>query len=442
MILHFFIYWEQILKKCGCMKEKLFEKYIGDPLFLWGFGLFLALSLAIFHQVEIRIEGKNSGGFHTYHVSYQEKENPELVETQGNVMSTLNAKYAVLMDADNRRVLFEKDGYAKAPMASTTKIMTLLVALEYGNMDDIVTISQYAASMPDVQLNMCKDEQYRLGDLVYSLMLESHNDTAVAIAEHVGGSVEGFATLMNEKAQELGAYHTHFVTPNGLDAPEHYTTAYDLALISSYAIENKEFLKIVQTPTYTFYEQSKGRVFTVNNKNRFLNSYEGAIGIKTGFTGNAGYCFAGAVDYEGKHLVSVVLGCGWPPHKNYKWQDTAQLMNYGIQEYDWKKVLIPDTSFQKIQVTESVEQEPVTPYVKDLVALLLNKEEEVRFDVQVPKSLAAPVKKDQTVGEVTVYVNDEMYQVVPLYARESRRKRTYSYVLRQILYAYFLCGEG
>lgn len=408
-----------------------------NPFFIWSFALFLALSCAIIYQCELRIWQQQTGEIYTYHLEWQ-AENSKTIDVTADTaaLSKLNARYALLMDATNRRVLFEKSGYEKVAMASTTKIMTLLVTLENANLDDVVTVSAYAASMPDVQLNMKKDEQYRLGDLVYSLMLESHNDTAVAIAEHVGGSVEGFAAMMNEKAQELGAYDTNFVTPNGLDADSHYTTAYDLALISSYAIENEAFLQIIQTPSYTFHEQTTGRSFTVNNKDRFLTSYEGAIGIKTGFTGNAGYCFVGAVNRDNKRFVSVVLACGWPPHKTYKWKDTVCMMDYGLNQHNVKEILAADTTFQSISVTDSIENEPITPYNQEGVSLLLRDDENVSFDVELPTTLMAPVKQDQTIGKIKIKINDEIYKIIPLYSKEKRTRITYKYVLRSILLRY------
>ncbi len=350
----------------------------------------------------------------------------------------LQAKYALLMDASNRRVLFEKNGYEKVPMASTTKIMTLLVVLENANLQDVVTVSDYAASMPDVQLNMKANEQYILLDLLYSLMLESHNDTAVAIAEHVGGSVEGFASLMNEKAKEIGAYDTNFVTPNGLDAQGHYTTAYDLALISSYAIQNEQFLEIIQTPSHTFHEQTAGRTFTVNNKDRFLTTYEGAIGIKTGFTNDAGYCFVGAARRDGKTFVSAVLACGWPPNKNYKWKDTSAMMDYGMNGYNIKEILKRGTVFQEVPVIDSIEGGAIQPYVNDSVSLLLNKDDVVSFDVKLPVQLTAPVKENDTVGELTIYINNEKYKVVSLYSNENKSKITYGYMFKKIMFHYFL----
>lgn len=346
---------------------------------------------------------------------------------------SLQAKYALLMDAENRRVLFEKNGYTEVPMASTTKIMTLLVALEHASPDEVVTVSAYAASMPEVHLGMKKGEQYRLCDLYYSLMLESHNDTAVAIAEHVGGSVDGFADLMNEKAAEIGAVHTHFVTPNGLDAEGHYTTAYDLALIASCALENEAFQEIIQTPAYSFQELNGKRSVSVVNKDLFLTSYEGALGIKTGFTGKAGYCFVGAARRGEKKFVSVVLASGWPPHKAYKWKDTTRLMDYGMNNYEPRQILKKHTVFQAVPVTDSIEQEAVPSYAEDEVTLLLREGEEVTTEAELPDKLQAPVRKHDQIGTLTVRIDGEIYRSLPLYAEEDRRRITFGYVLGQII---------
>ncbi|MCM1179624.1 MAG: D-alanyl-D-alanine carboxypeptidase [Clostridium sp.] len=417
--------------------KKWFQKYGFDIKLLWFFVLFLAVG-----GLSVCLTKENRGShekneLYSYRLEYKGNKDVTAAEVYTDQLSKLNARYALLMDAANCRVLYEKNGYEQAPMASTTKIMTLIIALENGNLDDIVTVSSYAVKMPKVRLGMKAKEQYRLRDLLYSLMLESHNDTAVAIAEHIGGTVEGFAALMNEKAQELGAYETHFVTPNGLDADGHYTTAYDLALIASYAIQNETFLEIIQTPSHSFHEQTTGRNFTVHNKDQFLNSYSGAIGIKTGFTGKAGYCFVGAAKREEKQFVSVVLASGWPPNKSYKWKDTKALMNYGMDYFHKKEVLAEGTAFQQISVLDSIEESPVTPYVKESVSLLLKDDEQVDFDIKLPKKLSAPVKKDQTIGEITIYVNGSVYKVLPLFSDGERTKLTYQYVLEQIAKQYF-----
>ncbi|QHQ63798.1 hypothetical protein Ana3638_17605 [Anaerocolumna sedimenticola] len=281
-----------------------------------------------------------------------EKKIMESADSANNESIKLYAQSAALMDADTGRVLYEKNGYKEMPMASTTKIMTCIVALENAKLDDIVTVSKYASTMPDVQLNIREGEQFKLSDLLYSLMLESHNDVAVAIAEHVGGSVEGFAKMMNKKAKELGCEHTRFVTPNGLDAEGHYTTAVELAKIASYAVKNDEFIKITNTSAWEFQELKKGRTFSVSNKDRFLYIYDGAIGVKTGFTGKAGYCFVGAVKKDNKTFISTVLACGWPPHKSYKWSDTTKLMDFGMDNFELKQIFKADKVFNPVYVED------------------------------------------------------------------------------------------
>ena len=353
-----------------------------------------------------------------------------------NPIENLYAKSALLMDQENGRILFEKNGYEKVPMASTTKIMTLLIVLENANLEDIVTVSSNAAAQPDVQLGIKKDEQYRLKDLLYSLMLESHNDTAVAIAEHVGGSVEGFAKLMNEKAKELGADETNFVTPNGLDAKEHYTTARDLALITRYALENETFCEIIKTTDYSFHEQTTGRSFYVANKNRFLNMYDGAIGVKTGFTGKAGYCFVGAIKREGMELISVVFASGWPPHKSYKWEDTKKLMDYGTQNYTQKRIVESQIAFQPVPVENGIDCKKIVPQTNQNVELLLKEGEEITYDVKLPSFVEAPVKKGQKIGSLEIKIDGETYKVIPLLADNGCREVTFTYEFKQILYKF------
>lgn len=345
---------------------------------------------------------------------------------------SLSAKAAALIDASNGRVLYEKNGEQELPMASTTKIMTCIVALENANLDDVVTISRYASSMPDVQLNIVAGEKFYLRDLLYSLMLESHNDTAVAIAEHVGGSVECFAMMMNAKAKELGCEHTNFVTPNGLDADEHYTTAVELSRIAAYAIKNQEFLKIINTPSWQFTEINKGRSFTVNNKDRFLSLYDGAIGIKTGFTGKAGYCFVGAVQKNNKTFISTVLGSGWPPHKTYKWTDTKALMDYGVKNYEMKQVFYADKKFDPIAVLKGKEKY-VPLYYEGDISLLMRKGEKVHVEYTIPSWIKAPVMCDTEVGTAKYYIGDALIGEVPILTKTSVEKIDFKYCFQKIL---------
>ncbi len=343
----------------------------------------------------------------------------------------LRALSSLLMDASNNRVLYEENGYREMPMASTTKIMTCIVTLENANLKDTVTISSYASRMPDVQLNIKAGEQYLLRDLLYSLMLESHNDTAVAIAEHVGGSVEGFAAMMNDTARRWGCEHTNFVTPNGLDAENHYTTARDLAVIASYAIRNPQFLEITNTSSHSFQELKSGRSFTVTNKNRFLYMMEGAIGVKTGFTSKAGYCFVGAVRRQNKVLISVVLGSGWPPNKNLKWTDTKALMGYGIDHYEEREI------FQDVKLDPLFVKNGQVKYeglsMKGNLSLLMRKDEQVSVEYVIPEYLEAPVQAGSAVGEARYSIDGSYYTSVPIYAVKSIEKIDYPFCLKKVL---------
>lgn len=345
------------------------------------------------------------------------------------------ARSACLIDADSNRLLWGKDADKKVAMASTTKIMTCIIALEQGNLDDVVTFSSKAASMPDVQLNAKKGEQFRLKDLLHSLMLESHNDTAVAIAEHIGGSVEGFAKLMNKKAKELGCIHTHFVTPNGLDAEGHYTTAYELACIGSYAIRNKTFVEITNTPNLVFHEMNSNKQYMVTNKNRFLCLMAGALGIKTGFTNQAGYCFVGALRRDGKTLICSVLGSGWPPHKTYKWSDTTKLMEYGLTHYEKRNLSDEEKVFEPIWVKHG-QQNAIHVTMQGELSVLVGSNEKVHVIYEIPKTINAPVKKGDTVGVAKYYMNDELYKKIPIYTTESVKQADYKY-LSENLYSLF-----
>lgn len=350
----------------------------------------------------------------------------------------LYGKSAVLMDAENGRILFEKNAEEKLAMASTTKIMTCILALETGNLDDMVTISKYAAGMPKVHLGVREGEQYRLKDLLYSLMLESHNDVAVAIAEHIGGSVAGFAKMMNQKARDVGAYNTSFVTPNGLDAEEHYTTAKDLARIARYAIENEQLVEIINTQSYAFESCDGKRNFQISNKNAFLSQMEGAFGIKTGFTGNAGYCFVGALKRDGKTFISVVLASGWPPNRNYKWSDTQKLMEFGLQEYEEKKLLTTDYDCPEITVNGGIGFSKVKTEIRQEVSLLMKGEEQAEIREKTEEAIEAPVKKGQIAGYLEVLIDDKTYCVIPLYATKNIERISFSYLWKKIVEKYTL----
>lgn len=351
--------------------------------------------------------------------------------------SDLYARAAVLMDADTGRILFEKNGTEQLPMASTTKIMTLLVTLENADLEGTVEVSSYAASMPDVQLNIREGEKYRLRDLCYSLMLESHNDTAVAIAEHVGGSVEGFASMMNQKARDLGCFHTYFITPNGLDAQDevgtHSTTAEDLARIMRCCMQQDEFLTITREPSWSFTDLNGTRSFTVTNKNAFLNMMEGALTGKTGFTNGAGYCYVGALERNGKRLIAVVLACGWPNHKTWKWSDTTKLMNYGIEQFHQETVGEDTITLGPVHIVDGQVDTVRTSSDVERRELLLKEDDEFQMDVLMPDTLQAPVEKGEMVGTVVYYLNGEVLDLFPIYIEDDSRTIDYAWCLERIV---------
>ena len=349
----------------------------------------------------------------------------------------LYARSAVLMDADTGRILFGKNDNEVMPMASTTKIMTLLVTLEHADLDEIVEVSARAASMPDVQLHIREGERYRLQDLCYSLMLESHNDSAVAIAEHVGGTVEGFAAMMNQKAKHLGCYHTYFITPNGLDAEDehgkHSTTARDLARIMRCCIKNETFLSITREPSWTFTDMDGNRSFTVQNKNAFLQMMEGALTGKTGFTNEAGYCYVGALERGEKRLITVVLACGWPNHKTWKWMDTKALMNYGLEDYHKETVGSDRMALEPVSVMDGQKEKVEILTNAALEDFLLKEDDEFTMEVLVPDVLKAPVQAGELVGSVAYYINGQIVDLFPVYTASEVKKIDLEWRLRQVI---------
>lgn len=353
----------------------------------------------------------------------------------------LYAKAAVLMDGDSGRILYGKNENEVMPMASTTKVMTLIVVLENASLDDTVTISSYASSMPDVQLNAKAGEQYKLKDLLYSLMLESHNDSAVAVAEHVGGSVEGFAKMMNDKARAIGCENTHFITPNGLDSEDaagtHATTAADLAKIMRYAIGNETFLEITRTTSYSFNDLEGKRSFTVNNKNALLTMTDEAVSGKTGFTGNAGYCYTCAVNSEGRTFIIALLGCGWPPNKSWKWKDTMNLINFGKENYDLKEVGVENQAYEPVDVVDGVKERAFVACETKKVKLLLGKFETFKISGHILTQVEAPVQDGGTAGSVDYVVNGQVMYSFPVVFKESVERTDYKYYLDKIIGGWF-----
>ena len=266
-------------------------------------------------------------------------------------LSMYSGSYA-LMDGDTGRILKGKEETNPMANASTTKILTCIVTLENCDLEETVTISANAARQPKVKMGVQEGAQYSLKDMVYGLMLESYNDCAVAIAEHVAGSVEDFAMMLNVKAKEIGCEDTYFITPNGLDAEDengfHHTTAEDLCRVMAYCTwespKKDLFLEITQTRNYDSFV----------NRNAFLNQMDGVLTGKTGFTNKAGYCYVAAMEVNGEKYCIALLACGWPNNKNYKWKDARTLLEYGMEQYDQKKVTV-NTVEEYMQVGGRIE---------------------------------------------------------------------------------------
>ena len=375
----------------------------------------------------------------------------------------LYALSAVLMDGETGRVLYGKEAYKGRPNASTTKVMTCILALELAKGDDYVQVSRNAASQPQTRLGMREGQQFYLEDLLYSLMLKSHNDSAVAIAEHIGGSVEGFAKKMNEKAKELGCKDTHFVTPNGLDGEDeggiHHTTARDLALIMAYAIKNATFVHITQTRDYTFTDISGKKHYSVHNTNAFLDMETGVISGKTGFTGNAGYCYVCAARQDERLFIVALLGCGWPGNKNYKWSDTKKLLSYGRENYQY--VMLPQLpQLPEIPVTEAApgKEDPYpqksdrSGYPPKQVMLkihavlsekdrgkryLLKKTETITWETELPDKLPAPVQKNQKIGTLHAKLNGKKLLSCLVIADDKIGRITYKWYVDKVFKDYF-----
>ncbi len=341
--------------------------------------------------------------------------------------SELYAKSAVLMDGDSGRVLYQKNGQEAMANASTTKIMTCILALENCDLDSEVEVSSLAASQPKVHLGMRSGQHFYLRDLLYGLMLESFNDCAVAIAEYVAGTTENFAALMNDKAEEIGCNDTYFITPNGLDATNqegfHHTTAEDLAKIMRYCIrisdKAEEFLEITGTAQYSFNDIEGKSSYSCYNHNVFLQMMEGALSGKTGFTGNAGYCYVGALERGERTYIVALLACGWPNNKSYKWADTKKLMNYGLSAFvkkSMRDVKIDESRLLPIAVEDGQTEDIgmtayVTPVVRDDgedLKLLLREEEEITISYELADYLQAPVEEGSLLGMITYRLGDEV----------------------------------
>ena len=345
----------------------------------------------------------------------------------------VEARGAILMEAESGRVLWERNAYEPMAMASTTKIMTAIIALELGNLDDVVTVSARAARSPEVNMDLTEGEELKLRDLLYALMLMSYNDAAVAIAEHISGDVESFCAIMTDKARELGAMNTIFETPSGLDLGDHHSTAYDMALITRYALLNEEFVRIINVPYVTV--QSNKRSINLRNKNRLLSEYSGAIGVKTGFTGKAGQCFVGSAERDGMKLISVVFASGWgAAGREQKWVDTKRILDYGFENYSFVTLVEEGHIPGHVDVTRT-RTPKIEVALTEGLTLPMNADEQSRVEVRFDfvSEVAAPIEKGQVMGLGVVSLDGEILAEINLVAMEGASRHDLPTSARKVL---------
>lgn len=344
------------------------------------------------------------------------------------------ARASILIEAKTGRVLYESNAHEALPMASTTKVMTALLALERGNLDDMVTAGPNAFGVPGTSIYLSLGERLTLRDMLYGLMLASGNDAAVAIAEHIGGTVPDFCRMMTERAEEIGCENTVFTTPHGLPADGHHTTAWDLALIAREAMQNPVFREIVSTQRATLPWSGHEYSRVLNNKNKLLSAYAGAMGVKTGYTKAAGRCLVFAAERNGLELIGVVLNCpDW-------FDEAAAILDRGFENWQMAQVLSAGESVREIPVTGGV-QASVRAVAQSDAAVPVAWDAWPDLFIDLPESLAAPVKAGQVIGAARMVDQGETLLTVPLLSAENVPERSFRYGGERILALWPLAGK-
>ncbi len=347
---------------------------------------------------------------------------------------TVSAKAAVLIEEQTGTVLYAQNETAPLPMASTTKVMTALMVLEYGHLDEVVTTSRNAFGVPGSSIYLSLGEKLTLEQMLYGLMLASGNDAAVAIAEHIGGTIDNFCKKMTERAAELGCKDTVFMTPHGLPNKIHHTTAYDLALIAREAMKYPLFRKIVSTQRATIPWEGRTYSRILNNKNRLLSNYEGATGIKTGYVRASGRCLVFGAERDGLEVVGVVLNCpNW-------FDEAAKVMDYGFANYRYLLMLKGGEQVRSLPVVDG-EESAVSILLQGDLAAPVAQEEWPQMEFDLPDSLAAGVTKGQVVGTARLTLNGRLLVERPLIAANEVPQRTFRSGIGRIFDQWLLVSE-
>ena len=349
------------------------------------------------------------------------------------------SKNIIVIDRKTLLPLFEKNAYEKVPMASTTKIMTCIIALENCSKQETVVVSKKASSINGSTLGLQENMTISLNDLLYGLMLRSGNDCAIAIAEHISGSVQNFALLMNQKAKELCLFNTNFVTPHGLDDPNHFTTAYDLATLTDYALKNSDFKNIVSTKFYTI--SFNGFPREISNTNELLGNLNGVYGVKTGFTFEAGRCLVSSCKRNNFDIIVVVLGAD---SKNIRSLDSTTLINYIFDNYTYVNIFSSINNsfsdyinyFNKNCILEKTNTLPILklnsinnydfPFLKNS-SLKLNTK------IYTLNTFSPSISPNSVVGKLYVYDNDKLLCSLDIILENSLIKNNWQYYFKEIL---------
>ena len=342
----------------------------------------------------------------------------------------LNARIALIYDRASGRIIYEKNGNKQTPMASTTKILTAIVTLENADLKETVTIESKAAGIGGSRLGLKKNDKITVNDLLYGLMLRSGNDAAVALAIHVGGSIEGFADMMNKKAEELGLTNSHFVVPHGLDNEGHYTTAYELAKMADYALNIPKFKEIVSNKSATIY--INGYPKAINNTNKLLGSVSGVYGVKTGFTNGAGRCLVSSCKRGELDIITVIIGADT---NNQRTADTKELIEYAFNNFSLLNIeeIIQDKFEQwkninegRIYVNKGIEN-GIKLYLekpkKSVMAVRKDSIDKIDIEVNSLFYMEAPVAQDEIVGNLRVIINGEEIEVLEIRAMYEIEKK-------------------
>lgn len=320
-----------------------------------------------------------------------------------------SSKSAILMEENSERILYNKNSDEPLPMASTTKIMTAIVAIEYGNLDDIVVIDDETPYIEGSSIYLKTNDKISLEDLVYALVLRSGNDAADSIAKHIGGTMDNFITLMNEKAKVIGASNTNFVNPHGLHDANHYTTAEDLLLITKYAFGNDIFKRIVGTTNRDIKINNEKR--TIFNKNKMVTQYEGGNGVKTGYTTDAGKCLVFSAERNGMQLIGVLID-------SYNiWTDSEILLDYGFEKYKLENVVTKSEYLGSIYIDKGI-KDTVKIYATSDINIPVTGDETLSTELTLNKNLTAPIYSKQKIGTLDIKIEDNIIYTEDLYCPE------------------------